>query len=243
MKFLFAIIPFILFCENANAQFADTIKYVWQNETTKINASIEIYNAENTKSKGCIYFITHSDTSFKSISDSLFNKFIASSSQLNIVKISFYNLYDTNKLSLFSTELINFILPDLAKKYKQLSNSTLILAGINDYALVALHAAMYNSEKINSTALFFNEYKPETAFSKELKSSPKQLKGKLFMYVNGGEENSLLTDSLAENLALNSSIILYKYDDENVQASKNIFTEAYNWLIADGNNYVLKTDD
>ena len=244
MKLIGIMILALLICENAHAQFNGGVKYIWQNDVTKINASVEIYSADIEKSKGCIYFITNVDTSFNSKPDSIFKQFIASSTvQCTIVKISFYNLYDSSKISQLSSELINFILPDVAKKYKNIAKATPILIGVNDYALVALHAAIFHSDKITNTALFFNEYQPNMVVCAALKSSSKLIKGKLFMYVNSEEENGLVTDSLAESLALNSSIVLYKYDDVNARVSKTIFTEAYNWLLADGNNYVLKTDD
>ncbi len=234
----------MLFCVIVNAQTINVVKYIWQNETTNTNASVEIYDTDRKKNKGCIYFITQVDTAFQSRQDSLFNQFIVSSSvQYAVVKISFYNKYDSSKLSLFSKELVDFILPDIAKKYKAIPKSNAILSGINEYALVALYAAIHNSNKINKTALFFNEYQPDYSLCEALESSAKKIEGKLFMYVNTKEEDDLMTDSLAENLALNSSVLLYKYDDVNAAASKNIFMEAYNWLMADGNNYILKIDN
>ena len=244
MKLFCIIISTLLFCYNANAQLNNGVKYIWQNEVTKINASVEIYETSIKKSKGSIYFITNVDTSFNSYSDSLFNQFVASATfQYNVVKISFYNLYDSSKMALFSNELMNYILPDVSKKYKFINKADAVISGVNDYAIVALHAAINYSDKINKTAIFFNEYQPSVLLCAELETSSKLIKGKLFMYVNSEEENGLMTDSLAENLALNSAILLYKFDDVNGAATKNIFTEAYNWLMADGNNYVLKMDN
>jgi hypothetical protein len=244
VKLFFAKILTIIFFVNADAQVIGTVKYIWQNEATKINASVEVYNTEHKKNKGCIYFITNVDTAFNSKSDSLFKQFIISSTlQYNVVKVSFYNVYDSSKLSFFSKELMDFILPDISKKYKFLDDADVVISGINNYALVALHTAINYSDKINKTALFFNDYQPDVMLCATLESSSKLIKGKLFMYVNTQDEEGLSTDSLAEKLALNSSILLYKYDDVNAHASQLIFTEAYNWLMADGNNYVLKTDN
>ena len=234
----------MLFCNNVNAQLANAVKYIWQNDSTKINASVEIFENDSKKSNGCIYFISNVDTTFNGYPDSLFKQFVASSTlQYNVVKISFYSLFDTSKMSVYSKELMSFILPDVMKKYKSLCKTDAVISGINDYALVALHAAIHYSDKINKTAVFFIDYLPNEFLCKELELSFKLIKGKLFMYVNGNEENSFSTDTLAENLALHSSIVLYKYDDDNAIATKYIFTEAYKWLMADGNNYILKTED
>ena len=244
MKLLCVTILLLLHCVSVNAQTINAVKYIWQNETAKTNASVEIYDTDSKKSKGCIYFITNVDTAYTSRQDSLFNQFIASSnSQYAVVKISFYDLYDSSKLSLYSTELVENILPDVGKKYKTISKSNTILSGVNEYAVLALYAAIHNSNKINKTALFFNEYQPDKLLCEVLESSAKKIEGKLFMYVNTKEENNFITDSLAENLALNSSLLLYKYDDADAGASKNIFLEAYNWLMADGTNYILKIDN
>ncbi len=244
MKLLGVIILSILICQNTNAQLTTALKYIWQNDVTNINASVQIYETDNKKNKGSIYFVTNVDTTFNSYPDSLFKQFIASSTlQYTVVKISFYNLYDSSKISLFSKELMTFILPDINKKYRIIDKGSSIISGVNDYALIALYAATHYAEQINKTAIFFNEYIPNVLLCNELESSSKLLKGKLFMYVNSDGDNDLITNKLAENIALQSSIILYKYDDTNALASKYIFTEAYNWLMADGNNYVLKTED
>ncbi len=244
MKLIGVIILAIIFCQHTNAQYTNASKYIWQNDLTKIKASVQIYETNYKKNNATIYFITNVDTTFNSYSDSLFTQFTASSIlQYNVVKISFYDLYDTSKISLFSNEVINFILPDIIKKYKTIDKASTIISGVNDYAFIALYAATHYSDKINKTAIFFNEYMPNVMICNELAASSKLLKGKVFMYVNGEREDDFIINKLADNLALYSSIILYKYDDENSIASKYIFTEAYNWLMADGNNYVLKTED
>lgn len=244
MKSFCIIIFTIIFCHHANAQLNNEVKYIWQNEFSKINASVQIYKNSSKPTKGSIYFITNVDTIFNSHSDSIFKQFISSSSlQYDVIKISFYDLYDSSKLTLFANELINNILPDINKRYKNVIKKNAILSGVNGYALVALQAAIQYSNTIEKTAVFFNEYLPNKEVCKQLAAASKLMKGKLFMYVNVKEDENLVADELAESLALYSTIILYKYDDENGLASKYIFTEAYNWLMADGNNYILKSED
>lgn len=244
MKRLCFIICTIIICYQAKAQLPNDVKYIWQNDSSKINASVQIYKNIKKESKGVIYFITHVDTIYNSNPDSLFKQFISSSTiQYDVIRISFYESFDSSKLTLFSKELMEHILPDISKRYKNIIWKNPILSGINDYALVALQAAIQYPSTIEKTAIFFNEYIPNKEVSVKLGSSTKLMKGKLFMYVNVSENENLVADKLAENIALHSSLLLYKYDDENAKAANYIFTEAYNWLLADGNNYILRTED
>ena len=153
----FCIIIFTIFCHHANAQLNNEVKYIWQNEFSKINASVQIYKNSSKPTKGSIYFITNVDTIFNSHSDSIFKQFISSSSlQYDVIKISFYDLYDSSKLTLFANELINNILPDINKRYKNVIKKNAILSGVNGYALVALQAAIQYSNTIEKTAVFFS---------------------------------------------------------------------------------------
>ena len=244
MKLFSVIILSILFNEEIQAQVLNAEKYIWQSETTKTSASIEIFDNDYKKSKGYIYFISTVDTAYNSYADSLFTYILNSSANKStLIKISFYPTLDSSKMSVLSEELMKFIIPDLTKKFSLFTKANAVLVGINDYGLVALHTATYYSDKINKTAVFFNNYLPDEFLCNQICLTASLIKGKLFMYVNGNDEIKVLTDKFAEKLALNSSILLYKYDEENADTSISIFTEAYNWLVADGNNYIITTED
>lgn len=244
MKFYLCAILIIASALKVIAQNGDSsIKYIWVNEKTPISAVIEIYGLQKSKSACSIYFLKNVDTVYNSGTDSLFQTF-TNRPFLNcpIIKISFIN-YDSvsdKKIKLYSDAFIKLILPDIQKKYQQLNSNNLIVSGMNDFALVALFSGTINSFKINKTALFFNE---DVDFSKitllNLEGF-KHLKGKLFIYVNHQNYDDVFTDSLASNIALTSPAVLYKYDNYANLLPFNIFIEAYKWLMAEGNNYIIE---
>ena len=231
---------------NASAQTGDsTTKYIWINEATHINAAIEIFGLQKSKSACSIYFLKNVDTAYKSASDSLIHIF-TNSPPLNcpVVKISFYNSdasISDKKIKLYSDAFNKFILPDIQKKYKKLNSTNIILSGLNEFSKVALFSAANNSNKIKKTALFFNDNIDFSKITTPNMEGLKNLKGKLFMYVKHQNFNDVITDSLAINLTLASSIVLYKYDHYGNLLPLNIFIEAYKWLMADGNNYNIES--
>ena len=248
MKFYLCAILIIASVLKVVAQNGDSsIKYIWKNETMHIDAVVEISNLQKNKSASSIYFLKNVDTVYNSATDSLFQTF-TNSSFLNcpVIKISFYNSDDSipdKKIKLYSDAFIKFILPDLQKKYRQLNSNNIIVSGINDFSLVALFIATNNPYKINKTALFFNDDGDFSKFNMFNLEGLKHLKGKLFMYVNHQNYNDVFTDSLAANLALASSTVLYKYDHYGNLLPFNIFIEAYKWLMTDGNNYIIENTD
>ena len=232
-----------MFCKTTQAQNSQFEKYIWQNENKKINASIEIYGSESIKSKSCLYLITGVDTTLNAQSKDITSKFVEGSApDYKMVKITFYAPCDSTTNLLFSRELENFILPDVQKRYN-IDSSNIIFAGVNDYACVALHTSLQKRNKSNKTILFFNNYQPDDFVCQALENATRGLTGKIFMYVNSDEQSVSATNSLAESMALNSSVLLYKYDEGNTGVTTNILREACNWLLADGSNYILKKED
>lgn len=247
MKFYLCAILIIASTLKVVAQNGDSsLKYIWVNETSTVSAVIEIYGLQKSKSASIIYFLKNVDTVYNSYTDSLFQTF-TNSSFLNcpVIKISFIN-YDSvsdKKIKLYSDAFIKLILPDIQKKYQQLKSNNVIVSGVNDFALVALFGATINSFKISKTALFFND---DVDFSKSTLlnlEAFKNLKGKLFIYVNHQNYDDVFTDSLASNIALASPAVLYKYDNYANLLPFNIFIEAYKWLMAEGNNYIIENTD
>ncbi|MFN0081094.1 MAG: hypothetical protein ACKVOM_01120 [Ferruginibacter sp.] len=241
------IVSFFIFY-TSNAQQKDSVeKYIWKNEATGISAAIEIFGLQNTNATACLYFLSKADTIYNNQSDSLFSRFAPVSSLLcPVIKISFYNFYDSvlsNKLKMYAEEFGGAILQDIQKKYKQLPNDNNIVAGMNDFAIVALLSAAGSKIKINKTALFFNSYQADDSLLTGLKASSKGITGKMYLYVANAESDDVFTDKLATHLALNSSIILYKLQQFSLDLETDYFTEAYKWLLANGNNFIIKTAD
>ena len=226
----------------------NSIKYIWKNDATNITAAVEVYGLQKSiKSSSCIFYLNNIDTAFKTYSDSLFHAFV-NMSTLNcpLIKISFYNTVEqltSVKVALFAEEFSQFILKDVQKKYPQIKTNKLIVSGLNFFAIVALVVAINNPQNINKTALFFNENDAIDLSGIVNLAEVKKLKGKLFLYANHQKTGESFTDSLANNLALNSSAVLYKLDNYDSLDTIKVFEEAYYWLMAEGNNYIISNED
>ncbi len=245
------VVSFILYISiffNATAQPSDSaVKYIWKNEATNVSASIEIYGIQQPNKPYCLFYFNNVDTVYNNISDSLFNEFVnISTLKCPVIKISFYNLTDTlpvQKIKLYREEFLKFILADVQKRYTQIRTNNLIISGVNYFAMVALSIAINDPLNINKTALFFNEEENAVPLNTVTAADAKRLKGKLYFYVNHQNKDDKFVDSLTTNLALNSTIVLYRFDHLGDLVSSSIFEEAYKWLLADGNNYIIQNDD
>ena len=246
-QFFIAILTTITFCNVAAQSVDSTAKYIWKNETTTISAAVEIYGLQASNKSFCIFYINNVDTVYNSISDSLFNEFVnISTLQCPVIKVSFYNLLDTvptQKIKLYAEELSKYVMSDVQKKYPQIRTSNSIISGVDYFAVVALFAAINNPVKINKTALFFNDEENASLLSFVNNADAKKLKGKVYVYVNHQNIEDDLVDSLTTSIGLNSSIVLYRFDHLGEQVSPTLFEEAYNWLLADGNNYIIRSQD
>jgi hypothetical protein len=248
VKFYCTIVVSFFIFYNSYAQQKDSVeRYIWKNEATGISAAIEIFGLQNTNATTCIYFLNNADTIYNNQSDSFFSRFAPVSALLcPVLKISFYNFYDSvlsNKLKMFAKEFETSVLQDIKKKYKQLSHNNFIVAGMNDFAIVALLSAAGSKVKMNKTALFFNSYQADDSLLTFIKASSKGITGKLYMYIANAESDDVFTDKLATDLGLNSSVVLYKLQQFSFDSETDYFTEAYKWLLANGNNFIIKTID
>ena len=245
MKIFFSIIWAAIIFFSANAQSVDnSAKYIWKNDATKISASVEIYGAKFHNKSRCLFYLNSVDTVFNNISDSLFKAFVnLSAASCPVVRISFFKTIDSlpaKRLKAYADEFSTFIISDIQKKYPHLRTQNIIVYGVNYFALVALSAAINNSQKINKAALFFDE---DAAILENISSiETSKLKGKFFVYVNHQNKENFFEDAFTSATALNSSVVLYKFDQFNNLGSANIFEEAFKWLLADGNNFIIQND-
>lgn len=245
--FLSFILVFFIFFYSKAQTVENTVKYIWKNDVTNISASVEIYGLQKSNNSFCIFYLNSADTVYNNISDSLFNYFV-NISTLNcpVIKINFYNFLDTvpqHKIKLYAKEFSEFILADISKKYLQINTGNLLVSGIDIFGAVALFSAINDPLKINKTALFMNENKESVLSLTVSATDAKKLKGKLYLYVNHQESYTGFTDSLANNIGINSSAVLYKYDVFDKRISTAVISEAYKWLLADGNNYIIEDVD
>ena len=249
MKIFLSIIITVFSYFTSVAQQTDNfIKYIWKNDATNITAAVEIYGIQKyDKSSSCIFYLNNVDTTFKTYSDSLFQAFV-NISALNcpLIKISFYNAVvpvTGVNVALFAEEFSQFILGDIKKKYPHIKTNKPTVSGLNFFAIVALNVAINKSLNINKTALFFNENGAIDLSGIVSLAEAKKLKGKLYLYVNHQKTGESFTDALANNLALNSTAVLYKLDHYDSLDTIKVFEEAYYWLMAEGNNYIISNED
>ena len=222
-----------------------TAKYIWTNEETKISASVEIFGLQLASKQYCVFYLTNVDTVYNNISDSLFKEFVNRSTlKCPIIKISFYNLLDSTppqKIRLYENALTKFIVADVQKRFPKINTQNLVITGIDFFAVVALAVAIKKPTQINKAALFFNEEENVRLLNSVL-SSAKRLKGKVYLFVNHKLSKDFI-ESPIEDLANNSSIDLYKFDYFGDLLPSSIFEEAYHWLLAEGNNYIIRNND
>jgi hypothetical protein len=222
----------------------NTIEYTWQSNDGKTAAQISIKPAqENASNKTIFYFIVMQDSINKNLVDTSSNNiFKALPPSCTAILIAVSQKLDSIEVRDFfalSKLLITEVLPFVHQKYGAAKNANTILAGLDAGAEIALISALSFPDKFNKTAFFFNDYLSGFAYINKFES-PLGIKGKLFMYVNhkGGKLDT--SDGLVYVLALKSSIMLYKIDayEEDVIS----FEDGYKWLMADGNNYIIKTE-
>ncbi len=218
-----------------------TIRYIIEKDSS--NIYIEIFPAKGDK-KQTIYFLTAENDSSKNILDTCFQNFVNSTAvNTSIVKIIFTNSP--------STEVANLIIPyaniigkeiilKIEQKYPFLLSNNIMLAGINEGAFVAIGIACLLPEKTNKVAAFFIDYNPSITIRNDCAALIHKAKGKLFINTHYKDVILENLNLYVDSLALKSSIMLYKIDGD--EDDGIYFGEGYNWLMADGNNYIIKTE-
>jgi hypothetical protein len=238
--FIFCCSHFLL-AQNAT----NTIEYTWQSNDGKTAAHISIKPAlDNAGNKTIFYVIAMQDSISSNLVDTGYNNIVAALPlSCTFIKIYLSQKLDTQEIRDFfalSKSLVTEILPFVHQKYAPTKNTNTILAGIDAGAEIALISVLSFPDKFNKTALFFNTGFAEFSSSNQLDVLCTSIKGKLFMYVKQNENDIDVIENMTNKIALKSSIMLYKIDayEEDVL----FFEDGYKWLIADGNNYIIKTE-
>lgn len=244
---LICLTIFIFCCNHfLHAQnITNTSRYKWESNDGKTTAQISINLAlENASSKTVFYFIAMQDSINENFVDtsssSIFNELPSSCTTIKIVlsqKLDSQEVRDFFALSkLVANEIFSFV----DKIYPLFKTGNFIISGVDVGAEVALTSALAFPNKFNKTALFFNKPFSAFAYSNQFDVLVSSIKGKLFMYVKHAENELNVMDEIINKIALKSSIMLYKID---VQEDNNIsFEDGYKWLMAAGNNYIIKTE-
>jgi hypothetical protein len=238
--FIFCCSHFLLAQNGTNAT-----EYIWESNDGKTTAQISIKPAlENASSKTIFYFIAMQDSVNGNLVDSNYDCIAKSlPTSCMAIKISLSQKLDSQDIrDLFSLSklVVNEVLLFIDKKEVLSKASSFIIAGVDAGAEIALISALSYPNKFNKTALFFNKEIAEFAYSDQFDVLAPNIKGKLFIYVKHAGEELNITDEMANRLALKSSIMLYKIDmyEEDIIS----FEDGYKWLMADGNNFIIKTE-
>jgi hypothetical protein len=244
LKIIFATI-FALFCfAHVHAQ-ADTkpLKYAIALDST--NVDIEIWPALQAASN-TIYLINFKDSLNGFSTDTTFQNFAKQfSEKLSFVKIIFNDVADTlsaKTIATLANSLSNEIIPDSRKKYPKIITDNFVLVGLNTGGIIAITSACFFPEKINKVAAFFENDEPTLSNSDAINLVAAKIKGKLFVHTSQKNTTTNNTNLLVDNLALKSSAMLYKIDDFEDALTVDILAEAYYWLMANGNNYIIKIE-
>jgi hypothetical protein len=223
----------------------NTTEYIWESNDGKTVAQISINPAlESASNKTIFYFITVQDSINNNLLDSSYNSIVSAlPTSCTAIKISLSQKLDSQDiLDLFalSTLVVKQIFPFVQKQCALCKEGNSIIAGVDAGAEIALISVVSYPNKFNKTALFFNKAFAGFAHSNQFDVLAPNIKGKLFLYVKHKENEINVIDDMTNRLALKSSIMFYKIDtyEENVIS----FEDGYKWLMADGNNYIIKTE-
>jgi hypothetical protein len=234
-----------IFCCSHLLLAQNATEYTWESKDGKTTAQISIKPAlENASSKTIFYFIAIQDSLNGNLVDGNSDSIVKSlPTSCTAIKISLSQKLDTievRDLFALSTLVVKEIFPFVQQKYMPAKNANTILSGVDAGAEIALISALSFPDKFNKTALFFNRAFAEFAYSNQFDVLAPSIKGKLFMYVKHTENEINIIDDMTNKLVLKSSVMLYKIDayEEDVIS----FEDGYKWLMADGNNYIIKTE-
>jgi hypothetical protein len=242
VKLICATICSFLFVGIVYAQdTTKTIKYIVKKDA--VNIYIEIIPAIGDK-KQTIYFLAIENDSSKNTLDTCFQKLVKNIAiNTSIVKIIFNNSPSAEVediITPYANIIGREIISDVEKKYPFLLSHNIILAGINEGAFVAIGIASLLPEKVSKTAAFFIDYNPSITTRNDCAAFIHKAKGKLFIRTHYKDVLLENLNLFVDSLALKSSMMLYKidaYEDDGIS-----FGDGYNWLMADGNNYIIKTE-
>ncbi len=245
MKFLFAcVLVFTKVFSFGQAAYSLPQKILFCNDSTKITIDVAIIKLVANTNNTIIYFIPKEDSAVNNFFDNThieYNQQLGLCNKVNIIFSCGAGVLAKNKKETLTNYLQKYLLDTLQKELPNLFVKNNLFYGINNGAAIALNMALQNAEKINKTAIFFNNYELTQLITTEIIGNAAKLKGKLFVYTNNEEQKLNKVDEIINELALKSNAMFYRIDAFN-ESIKNADTLGYSWLLADGNNIILKTD-
>lgn len=120
------------------------------------------------------------------------------------------------------------------------------IAGASMGGVIAYYAALQYPEVFGKAGIFSPAFWTAPALAGFTDSLSNNISSKFFFYIGGneGEDNVALMDDMADRLAMHSAAMIYSVTDasgsHNEAAWHKWFTEFYNFMMADGFNYITK---
>lgn len=147
----------------------------------------------------------------------------------------------------FLTETLK---PYIDKRYRTLaSKENTLIAGSSMGGLISYYAMLKRPDIFGKGGIFSPAFWTAAAIKPLTDSLAGKMTGKFFFYMGGKEGGSYIQDMLdvRESLGERSSAMIYSliHPDSmhNELAWRKWFAEFYNWIMADGFNYVVKTKE
>lgn len=140
--------------------------------------------------------------------------------------------------------------PYIDQHYRTLaSRENTLIAGSSMGALISYYAMLKRPDVFGKAGLFSPSFWASPAMKPLTDSVAGKMNGKFFFYAGAKEGDSFIHDSgqIQESLGERSSAMIYSVIDpngsHNEQAWRKWFAEFYNWIMADGFNYVVRTKE
>lgn len=137
--------------------------------------------------------------------------------------------------------------PFIDSHYRTMSSKeNTTIAGSSMGGVIAYYAALKYPEVFGKAGIFSPAFWTAPALAGFTDSLSGAIGSKFFFYIGGneGEDNVLLMDEMAERLAAHSGAMIYAVTDaagrHNEAAWQKWFAEFYNFIMADGFNYITK---
>lgn len=137
--------------------------------------------------------------------------------------------------------------PFIDAHYRTLpSKENTTIAGASMGGVIAYYAALKYPEVFGKAGIFSPAFWTAPALAGYTDSLSGTIGSKFFFYIGGneGDDNVILMDQMAERLASHSATMIYSVTDakgrHNETAWQKWFAEFYNFMMADGFNYITK---
>ena len=170
-------------------------------------------------------------------------------------RITEYNPYNNERFGkeegvAYVDFIVKTLKPFIDKNYKTFSGTeSTMIAGSSLGALISYYAILKYPAVFGKAGIF----SPAFWIAPEIKmltdSLGKKVNGKLFFFIGEQEGQAAIAEmnGIAQQLGTISGSMIYTLTDSNSRhnenAWRNWFPEFYNWIMADGYNYVIKTTD